>query len=262
MNSETTTTQPLISVVMPAYNAEQTIQESINSVINQTYTNWEILIIDDKSIDNTSQIIKQAAVKSSRIRIFAHLQNKGVAASRNKGIKEAKGSYIAFLDSDDLWHPNKLIKQLAFMKKNNAAISYTATAYMKDDTRSRFILRAEKQLNRKNLLKNNIMSCSSVMVKNEIIRNNLFPEQESLIHEDFTSWLNILKDHGCAYGLDEPLLTYRISGSSKSASRVTSAIMIFNAYHRAGYNMLKSLLLTLQYIKHSITKRYMIKVGF
>ena len=253
--------KPLVSVVMPAYNAARTIQESIDSVIAQSYEHWELIIIDDHSTDNTMQIAKQATNENTRIRYFANAKNKGVALSRNKGIQEAKGEYVAFLDSDDLWHPDKLKNQIAFMKQNNATISYTATAYINNGIRSDFVLRAEKQLTRKNLLKRNIMSCSSVMVSREMMLKHLFPERKEKIHEDLVSWLNILNKVGIAYGLDEPLLTYRMSRNTKSSGRLTSAIMTLNAYRCVGYNFIVSCLMTLRYAKHSLSKRYLIKAG-
>ena len=259
MNSDNA--QPLVSVIMPAFNAAQTIQESIDSVIAQSYDHWEIIVIDDKSTDTTSQIIKQAAQACPRIRFFTNTKNAGVATSRNKGIQEAKGAYIAFLDSDDLWHPDKLKNQIAFMKQNNAAISYTATAYINNEIRSNYVLRAERQLTRTNLLKRNIMSCSSVMVKREIMRKHLFPIRKEVIHEDIVSWLNILNEVGIAYGLNEPLLIYRMANNTKSSGRITSAIMTLNAYRCVGYNFIVSCLMTLRYAKHSISKRYLIKAG-
>jgi len=250
-----------VSIIMPAYNAAVTIEESIQSVIAQTYPHWELLIIDDGSTDTTLKIIKQAADNDIRIRIFLNKNNQGVAASRNEGIKKANGEYIAFLDSDDLWHKDKLKKHLSFIKENNAIISYTATAYIRNGIPSNYVLRAVNKFTRSDLMKRNIISCSSVVVKREVMLRYLFPVHYKKIHEDFVSWQNILTEVEVAYGLDEPLLTYRMSTDTKSSKRITSAIMTFNAYRCVGYNIIISFFLTLRYTKHSMSKRYMIRTG-
>ena len=118
--------QPLVSIIMPAYNAELHIAESIESVISQTYSNWELLITDDRSTDNTQQIINEYAIKDQRIRQFINEQNGGAGVARNNSIKQANGRFIAFLDADDLWLPEKLTKQISFMLTNNYAFTFTA----------------------------------------------------------------------------------------------------------------------------------------
>ena len=147
------------------------------------------------------------------------------------------------------------------MKENNAVISYTATAYIKNGVRSDYVLRAEKQLTCKELLKGNIMSCSSVMVKHETMLRHMFPIKSFRLHEDVATWFSVLQEEKYAYGLNEPLLIYRMSGSSKSAGRIASAAMTYNAYRVMGYNAVSSFLFTLRYAVHSISKRYKIKAG-
>jgi len=252
---------PLVSVIMPAYNAQATIQESIDSVIAQSFPEWELIIINDCSKDETWDLIQKATEKDSRIHPLANERNIGVAATRNRAIQEAKGEYVAFLDSDDLWHADKLKKHLAFIKENDASISYTATAYLRNGVRSDYVLRAVKKFTRRDLLKRNIMSCSSMIVKRDLMLRHLFPICKEKIHEDYVAWLNALEEVGIAYGLDKPLLIYRLSDNTKSSGRITSAIMIFNAYRSAGYNIISSCFLALRYAKHSISKRYMIKTG-
>ena len=113
----------LVSIIMPSYNTELYIKKAILSVINQTYKNWELIIVDDCSSDNTDLIVKE--IKDNRIKYFKNCKNSGAAISRNKALKQANGKWIAFLDSDDLWKPQKLEKQLEFMIKNNYHFSYT-----------------------------------------------------------------------------------------------------------------------------------------
>jgi teichuronic acid biosynthesis glycosyltransferase TuaG len=172
MISESQTVSKLkVSIIMPSYNAEKTIKASINSVIAQTFVNWELIIIDDASQDGTVSAIKEQ--KDPRIILLENAQNSGAAEARNCGINHAKGQWLAFLDSDDLWHEDKLQKQIQFMEETGAVISYTATAYMSEAGEiSGYILRAEKQLSYKELLKRNLMSCSSVMVRRDVMRRD------------------------------------------------------------------------------------------
>jgi teichuronic acid biosynthesis glycosyltransferase TuaG len=239
---------------MPAYNAEKTIEQSIASVIKQTFTDWELIIINDGSKDRTGEIIKKIAQGEPRIQIFDNEENKGVAASRNRGVAQAGKSWVAFLDSDDLWREDKLEKQLRFMQETNADISYTGTSYIKSTGECyRFILHVEQKLSYKNLLKRNLMSCSSVMVRRDIIKR--FPFAADNMSEDYATWMLILRETGFAYGLDEPLLIYRISGGSKSGNRFRSGKMHYNAYKYVGYGTAVSLLLSLRYVFHSLSKR-------
>lgn len=113
----------LVSIIMPSYNTAQYIEKTIESVMEQTYTNWELIIVDDCSSDNTEKIVK--GIKDERIKFFKNERNSGAAISRNRALQLAKGRWIAFLDSDDIWVPEKLEKQIAFMEDNNIAFSYT-----------------------------------------------------------------------------------------------------------------------------------------
>ena len=115
--------EELVSIIMPSYNTAQYIGDSVRSVINQTYTNWELIIVDDCSTDHTDAVV--ASFQDERIRYFKNERNSGAAVSRNKALREVKGKWVAFLDSDDLWHPEKLEKQIRFMKENGYSFSYT-----------------------------------------------------------------------------------------------------------------------------------------
>jgi len=244
---------------MPAFNAEKTIAASIESVIAQTYMDWELIIIDDGSKDSTPQLILDAVERDKRIQGITFEHNKGIAAARNTGIKKAKGEWIAFLDSDDLWTEDKLKKQLCFAETENAIISYTSTAYINEaGEKSNYILQAKPMLNYRQLLRKNIMSCSSVIIRREKMID--FPKGD--MHEDYAVWLQIVKKAGQAHGLDEPLLIYRQSSSSWSGNRVKSAKMIFNTYCAVGFNRITSLVLTFLYAIHSVSKRLKIKRGW
>jgi len=249
----------MISVIMPAYNAAKTIQASINSLIAQTYEDWELIVIDDRSSDGTLEAIKQIAKLDSRIRYCANESNLGTGQTRNRGLTFSKGAWIAFLDSDDLWCEDKLEKQMSFIAKTGALITYTATAYINESGRlSRYSLRARYQLSYHALLRRNIMSCSSVMVHKAV----MMPFPDGDISEDYAVWLQILKKGNYAYGIDEPLLIYRMSAHSKSAKRLHAARRTYNAYLDVGYGSFVARLLTLRYAIHSIVKRLLIRRGW
>jgi len=249
--------EPLVSIIMPAYNAEATIQSSIESVVAQTYPNWELIAIDDKSHDATHRIVKAIAAQDPRIRLYSNGQNLGTAETRNYGISQSQGQYIAFLDSDDLWHADKLTRQLEFMKETGATISYTSTAYIYEGTRSNYILRAKQQLTYRELLKRNLMSCSSVMVCRDMVNQTPFVKGDN--HEDYALWLKILRKVKYAHGLDEPLLIYRVSHSSKSGRLFRSGIMTYRTFRSVGFMSFFALLLTLRYALHSVRKRVLIR---
>lgn len=284
----------LVSVIMPAFNAEATIEASIESVLSQTYVYWELLVVDDASSDATAEIVKKYEKKEPRIKLFINSTNQGTAESRNIASRHAKGEWLAYLDSDDLWHPKKLELQMAFVENastiekspdklehrmaftkkpsmmgstpakginnsnpiHNVCITYTATAYM--DSLGKpysYVLPAEQKLTYKNLLRRNIMTCSSVMVRKDCT----LPFPSGFLHEDYAVWMQIVKKAGCAYGIDEPLTMYRISETSKSYSRLRSGIMNFNAYRFVGYGGLVALCLSLRYAVHSVGKRLRIR---
>jgi len=254
-----TTCTPKISVIMPAYNAERTIGASINSIASQSFLDWELIIVNDCSTDGTAAIVNERAAKDPRIHVCHAKKNQGIAATRNLALELAQGEWVAFLDSDDLWHEEKLDKQLRFLEESVAVISYTATAYMDEDGRmSGYVLPAVEKLSYKTLMRRNIMSCSSVMVHRDVMIP--FPLAANT-HEDYVVWLKIVRDVGCAVGLDEPLLVYRVSKGSISAGRRRSAVMTYNAYRQVGYGGFMSFVLMLRYSFHSITKRFLIRRG-
>ena len=262
-----------VSIIMPAYNTERTIMDSIQSVQAQTYADWELIIVDDASADGTARIIKEAAKIEPRIVAIINKKNSGVSATRNEGIKQAKGEWLAFLDSDDLWLPQKLELQLQFITNiesknagklggkninNNVAISYTASSYINANGQPySYSLSAEEEFSYQSLLRRNLLSCSSVMVK----RSAMLAFPQGFIHEDYAVWLNIVKNHGPAYGLNQPLLRYRMAKGTKSSKRFSSAVMTYNSYRFHGLGAVNATLYTIRYAVHSISKRLKIKYG-
>ena len=244
-----------VSVIMPAYNAERYVGAAISSVINQAFRDWELLVVDDCSTDTTAEIAQRFAAEDSRVTVLQNEKNMGVTASRNRAIAQAESEWIAFLDSDDLWREDKLEKQMDLVQTNKDAIlTYTASAFMDENGNPYgYVMEAQPKITYRELLCKNLLSCSSVMVRRDWILR--YPMSGDGMHEDYASWLQMLRELPCAYGVNEPLLIYRLSKTSKSGSRVKSAKMIYRTYRFVGYNPLTALYFTFRYLPYSVSKR-------
>lgn len=246
---------PKISIITPAYNCEKYLKEAVDSVLAQTYNDWEMLIIDDCSSDGTLSCMKNLAKTDNRIKILRNEVNSGSAATRNRGIREATGEWIAFLDSDDLWNPDKLSMQMDVVKNNSdAEFIFSGSAFIEDDGMTiAHVLHVPGKVNRRKLLGQNIISCSSVLIKRELMLEFPMPEEDG-IHEDFACWLEILKKVGYAYGVDEPLLIYRRAVASKSGQKGKSAHMNWQTYIKAGVPTGQRIFYMLAYTAHGLIK--------
>ncbi len=243
----------LIIIIMAAYNAEKTIELAIESVLNQTYPTFELLVIDDCSKDGTAKLVEKLAEADERIRLISNEKNSGVCCTRKHGLDEAKGSWIAILDSDDAWAPEKLEKQIAFQKKKNADLLFTGSAFMDSEGRAiDWYLHAPKEVAYRQLLKQNVISNSSVLVRKELYAKYYVIGDG--MHEDFAIWLGILKEGKKAYGVDEPLLIYRIAKSSKSGNKIRAAKMNWNTYRYVGLNPLTAFYYECWYAVKSLLK--------
>lgn len=245
----------MVSVIMPAYNAEKTIRDSVRSVIDQTVKDLELIVIDDGSADGTVDILSELANTDSRIRFFQNEKNSGASFTRNRAVELAEGEWIAFLDSDDIWHPEKLERQLALVDNDpDMVICYTASSFIDDGGKPYgYVMPAVERLTYNMLLRRNLMSCSSVMIRSSVMKNIKMPSDK--MHEDYYVWLAVLREYGVAYGIDEPLLIYRLSKNSKSSNRFKSAKMLYNTYRLTGYSTITSAWLTLLYMFYSVRKR-------
>ncbi|MCG6221255.1 glycosyltransferase family 2 protein [Vibrio diabolicus] len=200
-------TQPLVSVIMPSYNSEGTIAESIKSVISQTYTNWEIIVVDDKSTDGTWTILKRFSEQYPNIHIFQNDMNRGAGASRNLAIEKAQGRFIAFLDSDDLWTEDKLSEQIAFLLNNNYALTYTHySRFNSEDEIS--VVTAPDSTTYKKLLYSNVIGCLTAVYDAQTLGKRYMPLIRK--RQDMGLWLEILKDTPKAYCLPKTLAKYRM----------------------------------------------------
>lgn len=211
----------LVSIIMPSYNTAKFISETIESVLAQTYTDWELIIVDDCSTDNTDEVVK-SFLSDDRIKYIKNEKNSGAAFSRNRALCEAKGKWIAFLDSDDVWLPEKLEKQIAFMEKNDYHFSYTN--YIEIDEFSipnGRVITGPKKVTRHGMYNYCWMGCLTVMYDAETI--GLIQIADIKKNNDYAMWLKVCKKSDC-YLLDETLAKYRKRGGSISNHGYTKLI--------------------------------------
>jgi len=207
----------MISIITPAYNAEKYISQTIESVLNQTYTEWEMVIVDDCSVDNTYNIILEYAKRDNRIKPVKHEVNKGVAEARNTALRESSGDFVAFLDSDDLWVPEKLRIQLDFMEKNNYVLTYTMYQNFFDNGEKGKIISVPEKMTYKDIFKNTAIACLTVMVNRKVSGEFFMPPLKHT--EDQCAWQDILKRGYIAYGLNENLALYRVNSNSLTGNK-------------------------------------------
>ncbi|WP_373057247.1 glycosyltransferase family 2 protein [Zunongwangia sp. H14] len=221
----------LVSIIMPAYNAAQFIMKAIASVQKQTYTNWELLIIDDNSKDFTVANIKKQAREDSRIKIFRNSTNRGAGYSRNKGIKAAEGDFIAFLDADDLWKPEKLEKQLEFMISNDVAVCFTSYELIYENGQKKHeVVQALPFLTYQKLLKANYVGNLTGIYKAAKIGKIYAPQIRK--RQDWALWLSAVKKAGIAKGMLESLAFYRVRRNSVSGNKLEMLTYNFNIYYK------------------------------
>ncbi|MCI0716068.1 MAG: glycosyltransferase family 2 protein [Chlorobi bacterium] len=209
----------LVSIITATYNSEKFIEQTINSVINQTYQNWELLITDDCSKDNTLKLLDKYSKSDSRIKVFQLSKNSGAAVARNNSIKHSNGSYIAFLDSDDLWIPDKLEKQIKFMTKEDLAFSYSYYQLINENGESlKKIIKAPDSVNYTTLLRTNYIGCLTAVYNCRKMGKMYMPNIRK--RQDYALWLGILKSTPHAKCLKEPLAFYRIRKHSISSNKL------------------------------------------
>jgi len=225
----TETVKPLVSVIMPAYNAEKYIAEAIESVVAQSYENWELIVIDDCSADNTAEIARSFAEKDGRIRLIKNNKNIGAAETRNKGLDLAKGEYIALLDSDDVWLPEKTEKQLELAEQTEADIVYCSYAMIDENgakIHKEYVVPESTDFD--SMLEANVIGCSTAMVRAAVLKEH--PFSETYYHEDYVLWMELLRDGCAAKGLPQVLAHYRILKNSRSNNKLNSAVQRWIIY--------------------------------
>ena len=243
----------LVSVVMPAYNCAGTIGTSIASVLCQEVP-LELIVVNDRSPDDMDAAMAPW-LSDPRVVYVTNEENMGAARSRNRAMEMARGKYIAFLDSDDIWLPGKLKKQVEILERSGCVLCCTARALMTpegvDDGR---VLPVAEVITYRDLLRHNSIACSSVVIRAEAARE--FPMGHEDSHEDYIMWLQVLRRYGPARGINEPLLRYRLSNTGKSGSKLHSAKMTFLVYRYMGFGIVKSLWCFANYAVNGVRKYY------
>jgi glycosyltransferase involved in cell wall biosynthesis len=208
-----------VSIVTPLYNSAEFIADTIRSVQAQTHSNWEMLIVDDFSTDNGADIVRLFAENDKRIKLISLDENCGAAVARNKAIEVASGEFIAFLDSDDLWKPQKLEKQLFFMKENNYSFSFTSYEIINDaGVDLKQVIKADKLITYSRALRRNPIGCLTAMYSVTALGKVYMPLIRK--RQDQGLWLKILREGTIAYGLNEPLALYRLRKNSISSKKL------------------------------------------
>lgn len=230
----------IVSIITPVYNSEKYLKDTIESVIMQDYENWELIIIDDSSTDNSRAIVKSYMLKDERIHLILLSENSGVANARNVGMKASRGRYIAFLDSDDLWYPDKLSQQVTFMKTHNYYFTYSNYDLINDQgNKLNKEIKAPLHLDYKDLLRGNPIGCLTVMIDCENIKSIEMP---TIRHEDYATWLNIVKNGVEAFGINKSLALYRKANNSLSSNKFKAIKWTWNIYRKnQQLNLLNSL---------------------
>ncbi len=251
----------MVSIITPVYNCEKLLSKTIESVINQTYNDWEMLLVDDCSLDNSADIVKKYMKKDSRIKYFKLKENSGAAIARNKALKESKGRFIAYLDADDLWKNEKLEKQVNFMLRNNYA--FTCTDYEKIDESGKSlnkIIRIPKKVNYNLFLRNTIIQTVGVMVDTKLTGRNLLQMPNIRRRQDAATWCQLLKNGFDCYECPGNLSYYRVVSNSLSSNKFKAMKMNWYWYRNIEkLPLLKACFCFIGYAFNAVKKRIYFK---
>lgn len=232
----------LVSIITPVYNAERFIAGTIESIAKQSYKDFELLLIDDHSTDNSLSIISSFSEQDSRVKVLQTPYNSGAAVARNIGLENASGQYVAFLDSDDMWKENKLKDQIQFMTENNSGFTYTNFEMITEtDELIKPRVTLPESLDYVGLLKNTAIACSTVVIDKQVFGDFRMPEVRK--GQDTATWLMLLRGGNDARLVDKVLGSYRIVKGSISSNKVEALKRTWNTYrnleklplHKAGY---------------------------
>lgn len=243
----------LVSIITPSYKSSIFIADCIESVLDQTYKNWEMIIVDDVSPDNSNEIIEGYCKKDSRIKLIKLEKNSGPAIAKNRAIEEAKGRYIAFLDADDIWYKNKLEKQINFMNEKNLALSYSSYDLMDEENNNLGFFLTKNKVTYNDLLKTNSIGCLTAIYDVEKVGKVLMPN--IIKRQDYGLWLKILKKIDYAEGILEPLAKYRIVKNSVSSNKLIAAKYVWKIFREVEkLSFLQSLYYFCWYIYYGLQK--------
>ena len=245
---------PRVSVIVPAYRCEKTVEESIRSALSQTVREIEVIVADDGSDDSTPAILSRLSEEDARVRVITLSENGGVANARNAAVRAAQAEWIAFLDSDDVWTAEKLSKQLRKAEETDAALVYTAAACIDEAGKETGkVFHVPETVTAERLLYGNDVVTSTVLVRREAYERH--PMERSDLHEDLICWYRILNDGAKAVGIDEPLVRYRVSTGSKTGNKRRSALMAWRTYGYLGIGFFKRCRCFFGYCLHGV-RRY------
>ena len=223
---------PAVSIVTPVFNAAQFLRDTIKTVQDQTFTDWELIFIDDRSTDDSVQIIEQAVKHDPRIRLLRNKSNRGAGYTRNRGIEAARGRYIAFIDADDLWHKDKLEKQVTFAEVNGYAFTFTAYEFANaDGTPTGKKVFVPPQVTYTSMLKNSIAWTSTIMIDSKKVSKEYIVMPDIPRGQDLVCWLRVLRKAGAGYGLNEVLARYRRTRGSLSSNKLKAIRRTWYIYH-------------------------------
>jgi teichuronic acid biosynthesis glycosyltransferase TuaG len=231
---------PAVSVIMAAHDSAPFIIDTIQSVRGQDFTDWELLVVDDCSSDDTLAIVRRIAVDDDRLRVFALDRNQGPAAARNTAIENARGRYIAFLDSDDLWKPNKLSVQIEYMRRSGHPFTYTGYERMTEGGELLGTVRVPTATTYRRLLKRNVVACLTAVYDRAYFGTILMPSIRK--GQDYGLWLLLVNQATTAHGIDQVLGRYRVRTRSVSSNKFESSSWVWKIYrHVAGLNFFSAL---------------------
>lgn len=248
---------PVVSIITPLFNAERFIKETINSVIQQTYTDWEWIIVNDCSSDKSVEIVESFAANEPRIKLIHLKENSGTGIAKNTALKEAKGNYIAFIDSDDCWFPQKLETQINFMQEKNYPISFTSYEIIdQNSNRLNRVISSVDKLTQKEYLKNTIIGFSTSMVDKSQVGEFEIIDLRS--REDTHLWIDLLGRGLIAYGIDKVLVKYRVHDNSITTNKFEAARKTWKLYYEVEkFGLIKSAYYFFHYILNAIKKHYL-----
>ena len=246
----------LVTIITPSYNCSKFISDTVNSVLSQSYSNWEMIIVDDCSTDNSVEIIERITGDNPKIKLIKLENNVGSAQSRNAALEVASGRFIAFLDSDDIWYTDKLEKQVEFMLKRKAPISFTSYELIDENGVSKnHIIHSVEKLTQIDYLKNTIIGFSTSMIDTQIVGNS-FRMMNIRTRQDASLWITLLGKGFIAQGINEVLMKYRVHSQSISANKVKAAKQVWNLYFNLhGLGFLKSIYCFSFYVFNAVKKR-------
>lgn len=245
---------PTVSVIMAAHDSASFIVQTIQSVQAQDFTDWELLVVDDCSRDDTLSIVRRIAGEDARLRLFALDHNQGPAAARNRAIEHARGRYIAFLDSDDLWTPDKLSTQIDFMRRSGASFTYAGYQRMTEAGELLGAVRVPAIVTRHQLLKHNVIACLTAVYDRAYFGRVLMPSIRK--GQDYGLWLTLLERTPTAHGIDRILGRYRVRTKSVSSNKFESSSWVWKIYRQvARLSVLSALYYFIHYAATSASLR-------